>query len=111
MVECQIKVLCYNCDDKCFPGHTCKEQKIFMAVSEDISEGDVETPLLSESPKITDITPPSNPLEVQPVISLNALTGLSAPQTLKLINYIKHRKVIILVDSGASSPRFRFLDV
>jgi hypothetical protein len=37
---------------------------------------------------------------VEPIISLNSLTGFSAPQTLKLIGYIKHRKVIILVDSG-----------
>jgi hypothetical protein len=57
---------------------------------------------VSESPKITDITPPSNPPEVEPIISLNALTSFSIPQTLKLIGYIKHRKVIILVDSGST---------
>jgi hypothetical protein len=34
------------------------------------------------------------------IISLNALTGFSAPQTLKLIGYIKNWKVIILIDSG-----------
>jgi hypothetical protein len=50
----------------------------------------------------TDITPSSDPLEVEPVISLNALTGFSTPQTLKLICYIKHRKVVILVDSGST---------
>jgi hypothetical protein len=71
-----------------------------MAISEDISEEDVETPFVSESPESTDITPPSDPPEVEPVISLNALTGFSTPQTLKLIGYIKHQKVIILVDSG-----------
>jgi hypothetical protein len=100
MDECQLKGLCYNCDDKYFLGHKCKEQNIFMAISEDISEEDVKTPFLSESPESTDITPPSNPPEVEPVISLNALTSFSTPQTLKLIGYIKHRKVIILVDSG-----------
>jgi hypothetical protein len=102
MVERQIKGLCYNCDDKYFPGHKCKEQNLFMAISEDISEKDVETPLVSESPKPTDITPPSDPPEVEPVISLNALTGFSAPQTLNLISYIKHRKIIILVYSGST---------
>jgi hypothetical protein len=99
MVEHQLKGLCYNCDDKYFSGHKCKEQKIFMSISEDISEEDVETPLVSEPPKSTNITPPSDPLEVEPVISLN---GFSTPQTLKLINYIKHQKVIILVDSGST---------
>jgi hypothetical protein len=58
MVERQLKGLCYNCDDKYFPGHKCKEQKIFMAISEDILEEDVETPLVSESPETTNITLP-----------------------------------------------------
>ena len=73
-----------------------------MAISKDILEEDVETPLVSESPKITDITPPSDPLEVEPVISLNDLTSFFSPQTLNIIGYIKHRKVIILVDSGST---------
>jgi hypothetical protein len=102
MDEHQLKGLCYNCDDKYFSGHKCKEKNIFMAISEDILEEDVETPLVSESPKTTDITPPSDPLEVEMIISLNALIGFSTPQTLKLIDYINHRKVIILVDSGST---------
>ena len=71
-----------------------------MAISEEISEEYEETPSMSESPESTDITPPSYPPEVESVISLNSLTGFSTPQTLKLIGYIKHQKVIILVDSG-----------
>jgi hypothetical protein len=71
-----------------------------MAISEDIPEEDVETPLVPESPEITDINPPFDPPEVELIISLNALTSFFAPQTLKLIGYIKHQKVIILVDSG-----------
>jgi hypothetical protein len=102
MVERQLKGLCYNCDEKYFSGHKCKEQNIFMAISEDFSEENAEAPLVSVSPEPTDITPPSEPLEVEPVISLNSLTGFSTPQTLKLIGYIKHRKVIILVDSGST---------
>jgi hypothetical protein len=39
-IECQLKGLCYNCDEKYFPRHKCKEQKLFMAISEDISEDD-----------------------------------------------------------------------
>ena len=101
MDERQLKGLCYNCDEKYFTGHKCKEQKLFMAISEDIQEEDVDTPPVPESPEISDINPPFNPPEVEPIISLNALTGFSSPQTLKLIGYIKHRKVIILVDSGS----------
>jgi hypothetical protein len=83
--EHQLKGLFYNCDEKYFPGHKYKEQNIFMAISEDVSEEDVESPLVSMSPEHTDMTPPSDPPEVEPVIFLNSLTGFSTPQTLKLI--------------------------
>jgi hypothetical protein len=102
MVECQLKGICYNCDEKYFLGQKCKEKNIYMAILEDISEEDVETPFVSESPETTDITPPSDSPEVELIISLNDLTGFYDPQTLKLISYIKHRKVIILVDSGST---------
>jgi hypothetical protein len=51
MDECQLKGLCYNCDEKYFSGHKCKEQNRFMAIFEDILEEDVETPLVPKSPK------------------------------------------------------------
>ena len=69
-----------NYDEKYFPGHKCKEQKLFMAISEDILEEDVETPLVSKSLESTDITPPSDPLEVELVISLNALLASPLPR-------------------------------
>jgi hypothetical protein len=52
MVERQLKGLCYNCDEKYFPGHKCKEQNIFMAISEDVLEEHVEFPLLSKYLKL-----------------------------------------------------------
>jgi hypothetical protein len=102
MVEHQLKGLFYNCDDKYFPTHKCKEHNIFMGISEDVLEEYFEDPLVSVSPEPTDMTPPLDPTEVEPVISLYALTGFFATQTLNLIGYIKHRKVIILVDSGST---------
>jgi hypothetical protein len=90
MDERQLKFLCYNCDEKYFPGHKCKKQNLFMAIFEDIPEEDVDTPLLPESPEIIDINPPSDPPVVELIISLNSLTSFSTPQTLKLISYIKH---------------------
>jgi hypothetical protein len=108
MVERQHKGLCYNCDDRYFPGHKCKELNLFMASSKEISEEDEETPSMFESLESTDITPPSDPPEVEPVISLNDLIGFSAPQTLKLIGYIRHWKVIILVDSVSTHNFIHF---
>ena len=97
MVERQLKGICYNCDEKYFPWHKCKEQKLFMAISEDVT-----IPLVEESSLLDATQEPADPPEVDPLISLHALTSFSAPQTLKLIGYIKHRKVIILVDSGST---------
>jgi hypothetical protein len=58
MDECQLKGICYNYDEKYFTGHKCKEQNIFMAISEDVSEEEVESPLVSMSHEPTNITPP-----------------------------------------------------
>ena len=102
MVEHQLKGLFYNCDDKYFLGHKCKEQNIFMAVIEDISKEYVVVPPVEELPPPSDLTPPSYPPYVDLVISLNALTSFSTPQTLKLIVYIKNRKFIILLDGGST---------
>jgi hypothetical protein len=100
MDEHQLKGLCYNCDEKYFPGHKCKEKKLFMVISEDVPEEDV-TVTLVEEPSLPDATQePDYPPKVDPLISLHSLTSFSATQTIKLIGYIKHKKVIILVDSG-----------
>jgi hypothetical protein len=93
MVECQLKGLCYNCDDKYFPGHKCKEYKIFMGISEDVYDEDVEVSSEYELPQTDNLPPPSDPPEVEPLISPNALICFSAPKTFKLIGYIKHKKV------------------
>jgi hypothetical protein len=53
-----------------------------------------------KSPEPTNMTPLLDPPEVEMIISLNSLTGFYAPQTIKLIGYIRHQKVIILVHSG-----------
>jgi hypothetical protein len=101
--EHQLKGLCDNCDEKYFLGHKCKEQKLFMAISEDVLDDKIEASHVVELPDPTHITLPYDPLDVQPIISLNALTSLFAPQTLKLIGYIKNQIVFILIDNGSFS--------
>jgi hypothetical protein len=73
-----------------------------MAISEDVLDENVEVSPKAMLPQKDDLTLPSNPFEVEPLITLNSLTIFSAPQTLKLITYIKNRKVIILVNSGST---------
>jgi hypothetical protein len=102
MVECQLKGIFYNCDEKYFPGHKCKEQKLFMAISKDVPKEDVKIPLVDE-PSLPDASEePIEPPKVELLIYLHSLNGFYAPQTLNLIGYINNRKVIILVDSGST---------
>jgi hypothetical protein len=74
--------------------------KIFMAISKDVSDKYVEVSREAKLPQTHNIYLPSDPPKVEPLILLNDLISFSSPQTLKLIGYIKHMKVIILVDSG-----------
>jgi hypothetical protein len=55
MDEHQLKGIFYNCDEKYFSGNKCKEQKLFMAISEDVHEEDVTVPLV-EDPSLLDAT-------------------------------------------------------
>jgi hypothetical protein len=55
MDECQLKGIFYNCDEKYFLRHKCKEKKLFMAISEDVPEEDVTVPLVKE-PSLPDAT-------------------------------------------------------
>jgi hypothetical protein len=79
MVECQPKCLCYKCDEKYFMGHKCKEKNPFMAISKEISEEDGDVSPSKEPPQVDDHIPPFDPLEVEPLTSLNVLIGIFAP--------------------------------
>jgi hypothetical protein len=106
MEECQHLCLFYNCDEQYFKGHKCKEYKLFqMDVSphnflEEIPIEDTPEPTLEDTTRpMEDESTLQVPCD-QPQISLHALLGFSTSQSLKLIGYIKHRKVIVLIDSG-----------
>jgi hypothetical protein len=38
----------------------------------------------------------------EPEISLNAITGTHSPKTMRLIGFLKHHKVIVLIDSRST---------
>jgi hypothetical protein len=71
-------------------------------MTEDVFDEEEVVSPRDELPTPSDLSPPSDPPEVEPMISLNALTGFYSPHTLKLIGYINKWKVIILVDSGST---------
>jgi hypothetical protein len=78
MVELQHKGLFYSCDDKYFSRDKCKEQNLFMAISEDVSNKEAKVSPVEKLPEPTDLTLPFDPPKVKHVISLNSLIGFSA---------------------------------
>jgi hypothetical protein len=108
MVERRKQELCYYYDEKYSPGHKCREQKFFQI---DVSTSTSSEDILSDEATDTEDTQPTVPISYpvpppmepeEPVISLHALMGISAPQTLKIKGYIKHRPVVVLIDSGST---------
>jgi hypothetical protein len=70
--------------------HKCKENKLFVVLFKDVSNEEVEAPLVAKLPDPTELTLPSDTPKVEPIFSMSSLTRFSSPQTLKLIGYIKN---------------------
>lgn len=86
------KGLCYNCDEKWSSTHKCKG-RFFLLVA---NEEDESAPTF-KSP-LEDVPHPSPDAQ----ISLNALSGLPAPETFRIIGSIGHSQVAILIDGGST---------
>ncbi|XP_027364265.1 uncharacterized protein LOC113871373 [Abrus precatorius] len=102
MLAHREKGLYYYCDEKFHPSHKCKA-RFFLLVAE-VPEDDTATP--SES--LGDRDP--DPLILDTMhnelssaqISFNALSGLPAPEALRLLGLISKKQVTILVDGGST---------
>eukprot|EP00253_Pinus_taeda_P024423 PITA_24423 len=79
---------------------TLKEPKIFQIDSTDYSSSEEDPPL--EEPEAVEEDNQKDNVPDEPVISLYALAGISSPQTLKIRGFIKHRQVVVLIDSGST---------
>eukprot|EP00253_Pinus_taeda_P004504 PITA_04504 len=100
MAERRKQGLCYYCDEKYSPGHKCKEPKFFQIDATDYSSTKEDPPLEEHEPLEDDNQ--QDTVSDEPVISLHALAGISSPQTLKIRGFIKHRPVVVLIDSGST---------
>eukprot|EP00253_Pinus_taeda_P033815 PITA_33815 len=92
--------LCYYCDEKYSPGHKCKEPKFFQIDATNYSSSEEDPPL--EEPEVVEEDNQKDNVPDEPVISLHDLAGISSPQTLKIRGFIKHRLVVVLIDSGST---------
>jgi hypothetical protein len=89
--------LCFNCDEKFHPGHRCKKLFVIEGIyTREEEENDGETDLSAE-----ELEPTAEEFGV-PEISLNALTGVSTPQKMRVRGQFKGGTVVILVDTGST---------
>ncbi|KAG8369122.1 hypothetical protein BUALT_Bualt15G0118400 [Buddleja alternifolia] len=89
------KNLCYNCDEVFVPSHKCKQRQIYMIMSHEEEEAysaDVEPPNTS----------PEELLSEDMTISINAISGNSDLNTLRIKGLVKNSSIQILIDSGST---------
>ncbi|XP_071725748.1 uncharacterized protein [Rutidosis leptorrhynchoides] len=108
--EKRAKNLCFYCDQRYVPGHKCSGQLFSLEVLED--EGDCTENEIGEEILVQEEDGEGEP-SVQsqdnaPYISLNALTGVSDYQTMRVTCQVNKTVVQILIDSGSTH---NFLDI
>ncbi|XP_035543565.1 uncharacterized protein LOC118347658 [Juglans regia] len=101
MNEKRKKGLCYHCDEKWNPQHTCKNPRIYlMQVDEDLPEAEKE-PVVVEITEDEIVGVAETSVEA-PEISLAAITGTPTMSTMCLLGTLMGEPVVILVDSRSS---------
>ncbi|KAK0576161.1 hypothetical protein LWI29_013005 [Acer saccharum] len=87
-----VKGLCYNCNKKFVPGHRCK--KLFLI---ELCEAEGDGDVVMEEEDIEQTS-----LNDIPAISLHAISGSRAPETMRVRGNIGRISTIVLVDSGST---------
>ncbi|XP_026396022.1 uncharacterized protein LOC113290654 [Papaver somniferum] len=90
------KGLCYNCNEFYRQGHKCKTQQLFMLIVDEDQEeqGALSTDEVSD----TSHSGGESPIE----ISLHALTGNIAHNTIRISGHLNKHPVTVLIDTGST---------
>ncbi|KAL4204430.1 hypothetical protein AMTRI_Chr01g132020 [Amborella trichopoda] len=100
--ERREKGLCYHCDEKFTPNHKCKTQKLFW-VEGLLEDEDEEEVVDSATVEVQEVgLGEAQEDDVALEISLHAITGARAPQTMRIIGKLRHCQLTILIDSGST---------
>ena len=85
--------MCYQCDEKWYVGHRCKQKELHVLL---VSEGDEG--VSGDDELVLEVAE-----EVEAVkLSSNFMVGLSKPRTMKLRGEIQGKEVVVLIDCGAT---------
>ncbi|KAJ0111224.1 hypothetical protein Patl1_00946 [Pistacia atlantica] len=78
--------LCYNCEETYTPGHHCKRLFLIDCAHDDVAE---EMEEIEEDHEVAEI-------------SLNAITGTTTPQTMRVSGKIYGHPLMVLLDTGST---------
>ncbi|KAG2663117.1 hypothetical protein I3760_16G012600 [Carya illinoinensis] len=92
----RLQGLCFNCNERFTAGHKCQGPRILMLEGHNGENGTCEAvneePLVEENQEGT----------IEPEITLHALTGWTAPKTMRVAARIGAHEVLTLIDSGST---------
>ncbi|XP_026446909.1 uncharacterized protein LOC113347462 [Papaver somniferum] len=94
------KGLCYNCDEFYRQGHICKTQQLFMIIADE----DLEDHGSLSTEEISDASPSTSDSTIE--ISLHALTGNIAHDTIRISGHLKKHPVVLLMETVPSARVF-----
>ncbi|TYK14439.1 uncharacterized protein E5676_scaffold186G00980 [Cucumis melo var. makuwa] len=95
--------LCFRCNDKYTPGHRCKTKEkrelMFFIMNEE-----EETEEVHSKDETTERTMELKNLELteDTEIELTTMTSLTSKGTMKLKGWVRHKEIVVLIDSGAT---------
>lgn len=93
------KGLCYNCDERFTPNHRCKSRCFLIIAEEDDAPGVGVSPLDNMEPLSPTADTGGSP---SAQLSLNAMSGNLAPETLRVTGMVGGQEVVILIDRGST---------
>nr|KYP31052.1 Retrovirus-related Pol polyprotein from transposon 17.6 [Cajanus cajan] len=90
--------LCYNCDEKFYPGHKCNKPRFLLLLCDEEPNPGLEIADQLQDQLETEQVSPAIHFQ----LSSHALTGSPSSQTLKFRGHIQGFSVVVLIDTGSS---------
>ncbi|GJV76968.1 retrotransposon-related protein [Tanacetum coccineum] len=106
--ERRAKNLCFYCDEKYTPGHSCRGQVFNLEVVADSVDTSQDDSFLETGEDLLQEEGTGEIIEFTPQISLHALNGVESFQTMRVTGHVGKQSLHILIDTGSTH---NFLDL